>query len=271
MLHRMNTQRSKLEDAVTAAETLTSALYSSGLDGAYASSVEVAPLKGLTGMLRDAPVTSDGRHILRFNDQGGYTARDLQRAFAGHVILSPRDHNGELQFDIIGGRRIPRMFPAIVPHEQPFEQCLRVVAASRPFVGSVSDATGVLLSAELQSRHKEVGSHSRARVGLDAGHFTVLLTTAASASVRNQVAAGSHVVHGWKDQEGIITSASQNHLFSTELGTVHLAGKEPIAWHESLEPYNAALPNGLVIAQGIGYAGVRGSQDAVKRSAEIMQ
>lgn len=263
--------KTRIEDATAAAMALSERLYGEGLDGSHVAEAIhenklVSTEAEVSALTAGHAEEEDGRILLPSD------AQDVRAALRGRMILSPRDSDGNMRGTLVDGNLVPYMFPAIIlPSEQKEGEPLRVISSNQPFLGAVSLGSGLVIIGEAQSQDQRVGSEEhKARVGSEAGHFIAVLTAGVSNDVRALINNGDHVVHDWKDGDGIVSNAATAGAFSTRPKVVELTARDMIAWHPECLPYHAGFDHGLELVQGMTYAAAHSNLEVVKQAAGAM-
>jgi hypothetical protein len=273
--------QTRIEDALAEATSFLGAERGVNLDGDFASSQleqRVTSTSERAEILLQATPhpTLEGLYVPLHKKNAAAKYDEAVAALPGYMILIPSNlvETGTSVF-----------YPAVVSEDGVKNQQLRLHVLKQPYRQYVSKHASVTLSAAGQAETTGIGEHGRtATEGIEAEHFTTLLTAGIDDNIRDAWQAGVHNNHVWRtNQSSSVTGEMSKRLFTenTPQTTITITrqdveqGRATLLWHEGMrnqsngKPENAARDKALVIVQGLGFQALKAQNprgiDTVKR------
>lgn len=271
--------KSRMEDGVAAASAFLERERGVGLDGTDAARQVaervISVQERAQTLLTSRPIAGRDGYYAPLSQSNANQFNEAVAVLPGHMVLVPSAlvEPGE-----------PAFYPAVVSEDglKNGDGVLRLHVLKQHYRGSLGYGAAVMLAAAGQSETEGVGEHGRtASDGVEAEHFTTLLTTASDEQALTAWQNGRHINHDWRGQaSNSVTTEASNRLLDVPQATITItrqqveAGQAVLLWHEGLRdeqgrPEAATRDNALVIAQGLGYEALRaanpGGLDNVRR------
>lgn len=257
----------RIEDAIDATNSFISQQRGAPLDGGFAGQqlherIRSTAERAQQLLTETAHPNHSGLYV-PLHSKNEHRFSEAMNVLPGHIVLLPSrtiDKQGSA------------FYPAVVSEDSLAHNALRLHVIRQPYQQKLLGSTRTLLSGAAQAETAGIGNHGRTPTdGVEAEHFTTLLTISGNERMRSQWASGNHINHTWRQHEQTsVTSEMHRQLFSDEIPQTTItisqqdiaSGTTALFWHDSLRddngyPEHAGKQDALIIVQALGFQALK--------------
>lgn len=272
--------QSQIEDAVDTASSFITQERGTSLDGSFASTYMREKITSTAELaeqlLTETPHPSLPGLYVPLHSGTQQQFEESLHVLPGHIVLLP---------SAFVDRKDSAFYPAIVSEDSIAHNALRLHVLRQPYKKQLLGSSRTILSGAAQAETKGVGSHGRtANDGVEAEHFTALMTISSSEQSITNWANGYHVNHGWRSgKQTSVTSEMHRQIFEDEIPqtTITITKQDilnkraAVYWHESLrgtdgKPEHGSTTDALIIIQALGFQALKEKRPRALDSIKTM-